>query len=1198
MFIQMAVVILSGQTPVITEVMANPLNEDATEFVEVFNPSVSPSDLAGFLITDGDALDEILPWDEGIYGPFPDSDAVTGTTSIPAGAYAVILETDYASAPAYDFPAGTIIITTGDASLCNGLAASTDPLTLFDATGTADSCAVSTYGTPIPSDVWSERDDDGLDGIPFDPGDGSSVERMLPSMPDQDGSWAAGPPGGSPGTGWGSTQGVDLSCTGVVTSETQPQPGSPFGVSAFFLYSGSQPCPPGTISLFLDLDADSIPGPGDQILASGSTAGMLPGARDTLTASVSLETGWYCLTGRALCSEDTTSANDAASACVAPGGGVPPVVSEAMANPLDEDCDEYVEIHYAGPGTFPLCGSSLTDGDAVDTIVPWTGPPPGPGAVASGWLCSGRTALVLDPEYPSGSSPYPFPDSTVVVTVANTTIGNGLTADDPVTLYGPWGTGIQDVLSTYGTPVDSEDPLMRDDDGLDGIPFDPGNGFSVERIHLSGPDAEFNWQASAEGGSPGSVPPGQDSLDLCLVDLRIVAAPSGSTRQAVTLLASVWNCGGLPASSASVSFFLDLDADSTASPAEVTAVMAVPYSIPGQIDTLVSILDLEDGCWLLGATVSDPDDSDPSNDTALEGFSCGEWTPPVISEVLCNPEDEDRDEFVEIWFPGPGVFDLEGCGICDGDGLDVITEWSGTPGQLTDPDITPGRFIPAGAYAVLLDPEYALGSQPWDFAPGTRAVTVSNTTIGDGLSGTDPLILYEASGTSAADIASTFGTPLIGDDPLFCDDDGLDSIPFDPGEGLSLHRITPSGPDAEGNWAAADPTPGAGPPSIQTGVDFSPVSILMEPPFGEEGQIVGISALVTNLGTESAPEGALSVWIYGDLDYSGTPSPSEIIQAAQPEPPSPGDTLLLEAVWAAPSGQTPLVVFTACGADSATWNDTLDVAWNMNSDIVINEIMYHPDPGEPEWLELFNLSESPRPLAGMILSDSHEEVVVTVDSIVLPPAGYIVITSDSAGFRDAWPENPCALLEPPSWPALNDQTQPGEDYADDVRLTLPGGQVLDMVPYDVSWGGAAGVSLEKTDPAAGGWRAASWSSCSCGGTPGEVNSVYNPGPEFQGFLDWWPDPFSPDGDGVDDVLTIRVEGEGLVTLDIFNVQGRLLRRLSDDSPSGGTHLTSWDGLDDDGRSLPVGRYIIHARLEGDGGEVRDKAAVVVLARHL
>ncbi|MCD6588818.1 MAG: lamin tail domain-containing protein, partial [Candidatus Fermentibacteraceae bacterium] len=123
--------------PVVSEVCSNPPNETTGEFVELYNDSSVPLDISGYTLTDGDALDDILPW----AGVFPQGDVVTGTTVVPSGGYAVLLEEDYPLDPWLTFPAGTVILTTGDHSICNGLAASSDPLTLYLASGTTQADA-------------------------------------------------------------------------------------------------------------------------------------------------------------------------------------------------------------------------------------------------------------------------------------------------------------------------------------------------------------------------------------------------------------------------------------------------------------------------------------------------------------------------------------------------------------------------------------------------------------------------------------------------------------------------------------------------------------------------------------------------------------------------------------------------------------------------------------------------------------------------------------------------------------------------------------------------------------------------------------------------------------------------------------------------------------------------------------------------
>ena len=66
--------------------------------------------------------------------------------------------------------------------------------------------------------------------------------------------------------------------------------------------------------------------------------------------------------------------------------------------------------------------------------------------------------------------------------------------------------------------------------------------------------------------------------------------------------------------------------------------------------------------------------------------------------------------------------------------------------------------------------------------------------------------------------------------------------------------------------------------------------------------------------------------------------------------------------------------------------------------IVINEVMYSPEGGEPEWVELFNKSADSIRLKNWIISD----VITTpsrtrIDSdMVIFPGSYMVLSKDSS----------------------------------------------------------------------------------------------------------------------------------------------------------------------------------------------------------
>jgi len=64
-----------------------------------------------------------------------------------------------------------------------------------------------------------------------------------------------------------------------------------------------------------------------------------------------------------------------------------------------------------------------------------------------------------------------------------------------------------------------------------------------------------------------------------------------------------------------------------------------------------------------------------------------------------------------------------------------------------------------------------------------------------------------------------------------------------------------------------------------------------------------------------------------------------------------------------------------------------------------------------------------------------------------------------------------------------------------------------------------------------------------------------------------------------------------VDIDVFDIQGRHVRRLASGLRASGTSVASWNGLDDAGLQVPAGAYLIRIRSEG-----RTESRKVVLTR--
>ena len=81
-----------------------------------------------------------------------------------------------------------------------------------------------------------------------------------------------------------------------------------------------------------------------------------------------------------------------------------------------------------------------------------------------------------------------------------------------------------------------------------------------------------------------------------------------------------------------------------------------------------------------------------------------------------------------------------------------------------------------------------------------------------------------------------------------------------------------------------------------------------------------------------------------------------------------------------------------------------------------------------------------------------------------------------------------------------------------------------------------------------------------------------------------PDPFTPNGDGVNDLANIsykvlRLTSAAPVSIAIFDLSGRLVRELYAGEDPLGEYSHHWDGTDDSGRRVPPGVYLYRLTIE-------------------
>lgn len=278
-------------------------------------------------------------------------------------------------------------------------------------------------------------------------------------------------------------------------------------------------------------------------------------------------------------------------------------------------------------------------------------------------------------------------------------------------------------------------------------------------------------------------------------------------------------------------------------------------------------------------------------------------------------------------------------------------------------------------------------------------------------------------------------------------------------------------------------------------------------------------------------------------------------------------------------------------------------------DVVINELLFNPRPDGADFAEIYNRSDKILDLSDFRLatlgpgSDSLESVSVVADSTLLfYPGEYRLLSRFPEKVKKQYfTRNPGAFLKMKKFPAFNNESG--------NCILLSGGLIMDRFQYNEEMHfelivDQEGVSLEKTHfdlPAAqpGAFRSAA--STAGYGTPGYSNSQFTHAMEGGREITLSSRIFSPDKDGVDDLLRInyRFPESNLVgSLRIFDIQGRMVKTLASNRLLGTSGSFTWDGKSGSGADLRIGIYLVYMEVFSNQGWTTHFKKTCVLARKI
>ena len=254
-------------------------------------------------------------------------------------------------------------------------------------------------------------------------------------------------------------------------------------------------------------------------------------------------------------------------------------------------------------------------------------------------------------------------------------------------------------------------------------------------------------------------------------------------------------------------------------------------------------------------------------------------------------------------------------------------------------------------------------------------------------------------------------------------------------------------------------------------------------------------------------------------------------------------------------------------------------------DIIINELMFDPLTNGQDFVELWNVGDKILTLADMAIAreDRLTDEVITYTSMLnvprlILPGQYMVISANGETVRSQY-QTPGegVFADIPGFPGY--VTEGGK-----VALYRKDQTILDRFPYDDDLhfrllDVTKGVSLERISPDKSTDDRNNWNSAALqvgGATPGYQNSNFLI-PQIKGDLTVSPEVFSPDQDGIDDLLSIAysLEKPGyLGTVNVYTIEGIPVRKLLQNETLAQQGFFTWNGLDDDDRRARVGIYVV------------------------
>jgi len=416
----------------------------------------------------------------------------------------------------------------------------------------------------------------------------------------------------------------------------------------------------------------------------------------------------------------------------------------------------------------------------------------------------------------------------------------------------------------------------------------------------------------------------------------------------------------------------------------------------------------------------------------------------VISEVMFFPQGS-NNEFVELY----NLSETENISL---DSLKIKYSTSG-------PDIIIPQFtntlLPPKSYAVIFEGDYDLASGIYTSLIPSNALVLQIDNNAFGSNG----------------MANTSSRPVY---LLSKNNDTLDVYTYsaDNSAGYSDEKLLLNKDTSKANWKNSiviNGTPGYKNSVAPFNYNLMLDKLVFSPSLIFEGGNVSISVTVKNMGVKQS--GSFIVRIYNDENADSLEAGNELLFEKAFEYLPPNDSLIVQTTINSLSARKYNIIASIIYPDDEYPADNRRLhsfqvypKGSGYNDIVINEIMYAPETGEPEWVELYNRTDKPINLKKWEIGDKGTHVQISTRDIFINPLSMVVIAKDSSILNHY--AIPVEVIKA-SLPSLNND-------GDAVVLRDSLNVTIDSLAYLPAWGGSGGYSLERIDADVSSLQQSNW----------------------------------------------------------------------------------------------------------------------------